>query len=198
MDLGSDVVSMTKSLASQLKLEIMDYQRQLIGFGNGSAFTLGMSHVVICIDNINFEVNVLIVHDKDQSEPLMIGRSVVDQEGVVVVKANNFLKLYRTDSRDKNVTVDIQFDLKRNESAARDIEIENSFDIPLVPVENTSDKKNVYPVVIVGSVLDSFSHDNSSVADNTRNPIDIDFPLAEINNIELVNICSAKIKIMNL
>lgn len=95
IDLGSDVVTLKESSAIKLKLNYNKITQLLKGFGKVITYTLGTAFIQVVLDGIEFDVEALIVGDDTQNEPIMIGRSILDRNGIVVVKGYKSLNVFK-------------------------------------------------------------------------------------------------------
>jgi hypothetical protein len=86
VDLGSDITTLKEEFAEMLNLEIRPSNVVLKGFGGGQKGALGVSKQHITVDGVEGDVDVYIVPNDSQEQPAIIGRDILDQEHVKIVK----------------------------------------------------------------------------------------------------------------
>ena len=98
VDLGSEAVTIRKSEAEKLKLEITPSKVVLRGYGGSSIQPYGLMKAVIKVDLAVAEVEALVVPDNLQEVPMIIGQSFTDQPHVVVLQKEGSLRLFENDA----------------------------------------------------------------------------------------------------
>lgn len=123
VDLGSDCVTVIKSVVPRLNIIVRDYNKILKGFGNSSVKILGISEIKLEIDNIIFHVEAYVVDDICQTDPVMIGRSALDRNGIIIIKHFKNLQILKIPDYNfiiKHNTSNNKFEINENEN--RDVD----------------------------------------------------------------------------
>lgn len=111
IDLGSDCVTIIESAVKSLNLKIDPGSQVLKGFGNNLVKSFGKVNLLLEIDHIFFKVDAYVVNDAYQTESIMIGRTVLDQQNVVVVKSFKNLQIFQVPQTDFYLKRDINNNL---------------------------------------------------------------------------------------
>ncbi|XP_060520347.1 uncharacterized protein LOC132698356 [Cylas formicarius] len=100
VDTGCAVVTVQKGVAKKLCLAISPSSNVLTGYGGGIINVIGEARVILKVDGTEKLTSVLIVPDKHQEFPFIIGRDYLDQDGVAVLIEGKKLKVLHKDKLD--------------------------------------------------------------------------------------------------
>lgn len=78
----------------------------LSGFGHNKVVTLGSIIVPLEIDSIVEEVKIFVIPDGYISEPVLVGRSFTEKEGIIAVKDEKSLTFYKREDGLDKISVD--------------------------------------------------------------------------------------------
>lgn len=96
IDLGSDCGTLRKTEAENMKLNCLPAQITLKGFGTGQCTSTYINdEKYLIIEGIPMEVETLIVPDKAQEEPMIIGRNALEKPELIVTMRNGKLEIKR-------------------------------------------------------------------------------------------------------
>lgn len=141
IDLGSSCVTLTKSIAEQLKLTYYhdDNLPDLVGYGNGVVRPIGLLTTDIEIDGVCANVKIHVVPDSAQKIPLLVGHPFTEQNHVTIISSSYGLEV------------------KQNTNPIFNIETENSGRINIVATED-----EVIPQNYLGYIAATADLSNSS------------------------------------
>ena len=86
LDLGSDCTTMQASVANDLKWNYDGNNTILKGFGGGSYKSRGSLNKIIEINNVKLLTDIMVVDDKFQDVPVLVGRNFLNHPSVMVIK----------------------------------------------------------------------------------------------------------------
>jgi hypothetical protein len=113
IDLGSDCVTLIQSRADDLEIKYRQSSipKILKGFGRGECRAIGTKFLRLEIGDVKVNVEVIIVPDEAQEDDLIVGRSALDQPGIVIIKTRGNLEIRGDDTmtqRDNDPSLKIQ------------------------------------------------------------------------------------------
>lgn len=96
VDIGSDVVTLRKDVADKNKIRYVQTNTDILkGFGNGSCNAVGKRNLLLKVDDVSLETEVIIVPEEAQEDAVILGKSALDQPGIVMVKELGKLTITR-------------------------------------------------------------------------------------------------------
>lgn len=85
IDLGSNCTLMRQKVADELGIAALDPKSTIHAYGGGKYRTFGCSTQTLTIDGISRRINVHIVPDEVQEEPLLVGKDYFDQNNLTAI-----------------------------------------------------------------------------------------------------------------
>jgi len=92
VDTGSAVSIIKRSTAEKFGLEINSRKIDIWAYGTAQpVISLGEAEAVICIDEVQERVKLIVVNDNIQQHEIIIGRSFIELENVTFIKTKDQL-----------------------------------------------------------------------------------------------------------
>lgn len=112
MDFGTSVMTINRRTASKLKLPLMQYTSCIKEFGGGLVGCIGKTEKLkLKIDEIEMHIPFLMVADRFQNIPLIIGQPFKELKEVLVIKNSETLRFLKNTALNKKIPVRVVGDV---------------------------------------------------------------------------------------